>query len=162
MSDNMGVDQAQLAAAAQASAGLGVTSVDVDALAAQIAAMQARLNDLESEKAAAGGEPLAGTAATIAHFLAIHGDPVASGLGQDLAAAVAEAAQSGDTSRVAQIAARLDRYLARNAPYPGENYAYRNASAFVSDLPDLIDAYRPPAAGSALVPANVVAGTVVG
>jgi hypothetical protein len=159
---DMGVDEAQLAQAAQASAGLGVTSVDVEALAAQIAAMQARLNDLEAEKTAAAGNPLSGTAATIGHFLAIHGDPKATELGKDLSAAVDEAGQSGDTSRVAQIAARLDRYLARNGPYPGENYAYRNATAFVSDLPDLIDGFRPAATGSALVPAKVVAGTVVG
>lgn len=142
-------------------AGLGVTSVDVEQLAATITAMQARLNDLEAEKAAESGHPLAGTVATINHFLSGHGDPVAIELGNDLAAAVEEAQTSGDTSRVAQIAARLDRHLDRHAPYAGENYHYRNAAAFTSDLPDLIDAFHPVAAPAG-PPAKVVAGSVIG
>ena len=142
-------------------AGLGVTSVDVEQLAATIAAMQARLNDLEAEKAAASGQPLADTVKTINHFLGGHGDPVAIELGNDLAAAVDEAQQSGDTSRVEQIAARLDRHLARNAPYAGENYHYRNAAAFTGDLPDLIAGFHP-IATPAGPPAKVVAGSVIG
>jgi hypothetical protein len=131
-----GAPEAQVAQAAQASAGLGTTSVDVDALAAQIAAMQAQINDLNQAAAAAGGDPLAGTVATIQHFLVGHGDPAASELGDELAAAV----KDGDHAGAAALAAKLDRHLARNAPYPGENYHYRNAVAFASDLPDLIPA----------------------
>jgi hypothetical protein len=142
-------------------AGLGVTGVDVEALAAQIAAMQLRLDQADAERIKAAGNPLADTVKTIQHFLTGHGDPVAAELGEDLAAAVEEAGKSGDTSAVAKIADRLDRHLARNAPSPGENYAYRNLVAFVSDLPDVIDAFEaPPAPGTGV--AKVVAGSVVG
>jgi len=144
-------------------AGLGVTGVDVEALAAQIQAMQARLDLADAERIKAAGNPLADTVKTIQHFLTGHGDPVALELGNDLAAAVEEAGKSADTTQVAKIADRLDRHLTRNQPSPGENYAYRNAVAFVSDLPDVIDAFEaPPVPSSALVSAKVVAGSVVG
>lgn len=142
-------------------AGLGVTSVDVDQLAAQIAALQARLSDVEEQRAKAAGNPLADTVKSLQHFLGGHGDPAAVELGNDLAAAVDEAGKSGDTSQVAKIADRLDRHLARNAPYPGENYFHRNAVAFTRDLPDLIDSFKP-AGQPDRTPAKVVAGSVVG
>ena len=143
-------------------AGLGVTSVDADSLLAEIKAMQARLNDLEAEKAAAaGGDPLINTVKTVNHFLAGHGDAQAVELGQDLAAAVDEAGKSGDTSQVAKIAEKLDRHLSKNAPYAGENYFHKNAQAFVGDLPDLIDSFKPVAQPQAS-PAKVVAGSVIG
>ena len=141
--------------------GLGVTSVDVDALAAQIAALQSRLDSADADRAASAGTPLADTVKTIQTFLGGHGDPVAVSLGDDLAAAVGEAGKSGDTSAVAKIADRLDRHLAKNGPYPGENYNYNNARAFVADLPDLIDSFKPSPSGSAS-PVKVVAGSVVG
>lgn len=150
-----------IAQAAQATAGLGVTSVDVDALAAHIQAMQDELNDLKAEKAKAAGNPLADTVKTIQHFLGGHNDATAASLGDDLAAAVEEAGKSGDASRVAQIAAKLDRHLAKNAPYAGENYHYNNAVAFVSDLPDIIDSFKP-APGASAPAGKVVAGSVVG
>ena len=123
-------------------AGLGVTGVDVGALAKQIAAMQARIDQADADRARAAGNPLANTVATVNHFLTGHGNPVAAELGNDLAAAVDEAGDSGDTSAMGRIAERLDRHLAKNAPSPGENYAYRNAVAFVSDLPDLIAGFK--------------------
>jgi len=152
-----------IAQAAQATTGLGVTSVDIDALFKQIQALQARLDAADAAKLTDQGD-LAGTVKTVNYFLAGHGDPKAVALGEDLAAAVAEAGKSGDTTQVAKIADRLDRHLARNAPYPGENYHYRNAVAFVSDLPDVIDSFKPAPAGSDVaVPAGrVVAGSVVG
>lgn len=143
-------------------AGLGVTSVDVDALAAQIQALQARLSDVETERAKAAGNPLADTVKTVQHFLGGHGDPVAVELGNDLAAAVEAAGESGDTSRVAQIADKLDRHLAKNGPYPGENYHYGNARAFVADLPDLIDSFKPTGQPAGVPAGKVVAGSVVG
>jgi hypothetical protein len=157
------VSEQELAQRAQAAAGLGVTGVDIDELAATIAAMQAQIADLNAAKAAAAGNPLADTTKTINYFLAGHGDPVAVELGKDLAAAVEEAGQSGDTAAVAQIAARLDRHLAKNAPYPGENYHYRNAVAFTSDLPEIIYTFKPaPAPAGSNLPAKVVAGSVIG
>src|SRR5271170_3677901 len=79
-------------------AGLGVTGVDVEALAAQIQAMQARLDLADAERIKAAGNPLADTVKTIQHFLTGHGDPVALELGNDLAAAVEEAGKSADTT----------------------------------------------------------------
>ena len=158
------VSETDLAQRAAASAGLGVTGVDIDELAATIAAMQAQINDLNAAKDAAAGNPLADTTKTINYFLAGHGDQVAIELGKDLAAAVDEAGQSGDTAAVAQIATRLERRLAKNGPYPGENYFYNNATAFVSDLPELIIGFKPASAPPAAsnLPAKVVAGSVVG
>lgn len=157
------VSETDLAQRAAASAGLGVTEVDVNELAATIAAMQAQINDLNAAKDAAAGNPLADTVRTIEHFLGGHGDPKAVELGKDLAAAVDEAGQSGDTSAVTRIADRLDRHLSRNGPYPGENYHYNNARAFVSDLPELIDGFKPsPSPASSNLPAKVVAGSVIG
>lgn len=158
------VSETDLAQRAAASAGLGVTGVDIDELAATIAAMQAQINDLNAAKDAAAGNPLADTTKTINYFLAGHGDQVAIELGKDLAAAVDEAGQSGDTAAVAQIATRLERRLAKNGPYPGENYFYNNATAFVSDLPELIYAFKPSPTppGTSNLPAKVVAGSVVG
>ena len=144
------------------SAGLGVTSVDVDQLAAQIAALQGRLGQLEDEKTKAAGNPLADIVTTIKHFLGGHGDPAAVELGNDLSAAVDEAGKSGDTSAVAKIAAKLDRHLARNQPYPGENYHFNNARAFVADLPDVIENFKPVGSAVDKAPAKVVAGSVVG
>jgi hypothetical protein len=157
-----------IAQAAQRQAGLGVTGVDVEALAAQIAQLQAQVNDMNAAKAAEAGNPLADTVKSVAYFLAGHGDPKAVALGEDLAAAVTEAGKSGNTGAVAKLADRLSRHLAKNPPYPGENYHYRNAVAFTSDLPDLIDAFKPVPAqtagalGSSQAPAKVVAGSVVG
>jgi hypothetical protein len=157
------VSEQELAQRAQAAAGLGVTGVDVDQLAATIAAMQAQIAELNAAKAEAAGNPLADTVRTIKHFLGGHGDAKAVALGDDLAAAVDEAGKSGDASAVARIAERLDRHLARNAPYPGENYHYNNARAFVSDLPELIDGFKPaPAPAGSNLPAKVVAGSVIG
>lgn len=142
--------------------GMGVTEINVAELAAQIAAMQAQIDTMTAEQAKAAGNPLADTVKTIQSFLVGHGDPVASALGDDLAAAVDAAGQSGDTSAVAKIAARLDRHLARNQPYPGENYHFRNAVSFVRDLPDLIDEFKPVAEAGARDLVKVVAGSVIG
>jgi hypothetical protein len=127
----------EAAIAASAPSGLGTTSVDIDALAEQIKAMQARLEELESGPAA--GDAVAGTVATIQHFLTGHGDPAAIELGDQLAAAAA----AQDHAEVVKVAAQLARQLDRNAPYPGENYHYNNARAFVTDLPDVVAAAQP-------------------
>ena len=152
----------ELAQAAQASAGLGTTEVDVAALAAQIKSMQDRIAQMEADAAQPTADALSGTVRTIQHFLAGHGDPKAVELGNDLAAAAESALSSGDRTYVARAADKLDRYLGRNGPYPGENYHYGNARAFVSDLPDIIDALPAVPAAPSSAPARVVAGTVVG
>ena len=152
--------EADIASSAVASAGLGVTEVDVNALAAQIKAMQDRIAQMEADAAKPSADSLSGTVKSIQYFLAGHGDAQAVKLGDDLAAAADAAVQSGDGTYVARAADRLDRYLAKNAPYPGENYFHRNAVAFVSDLPEIIDALPGPAAQQA--PAKVVQGAVVG
>ena len=144
------------------SAGLGVTGVDVDALAAQIAAMQTRLDAADAEKTRAAGNPLADIVTTIKHFLGGHGDPTAVELGNDLSAAVDEAGKSGDTTQVAKIADKLSRHLDRNRPVPGENYHFNNARAFVADLPDVIENFKPVGSAVDKAPAKVVAGSVVG
>jgi hypothetical protein len=159
------VSEQEIAQAAQAQAGMGVTGVDVEALAAQIKAMQARLDEADAAATAAKGNPLADTVKSLGHFLAGHGDARAIALGEDLAAAVADAATSGSVGAVAQIGERLYRHLTRNAPYPGENYFHRNAVAFAGDLPELIDGFRPASASGsqvALPAGKVVAGSVVG
>jgi hypothetical protein len=155
----------QLAAGLQQQAGLGVTGVDVEALAAQIKAMQARLDEADAAAVKAKGNPLADTVKSIGYFLEGHGDSKAIELGKDLAEAVAAAATSGSTTAIASIGERLFRQLTRNTPYPGENYFHRNAVEFTADLPDLIDSFKPAPvpAGQVAVPANrVVAGSVVG
>jgi hypothetical protein len=152
--------EADIASAAVASAGLGVTEVDVNALAAQIKAMQDRIAQMEADAAKPSADSLSGTIKSIQYFLAGHGDAQAIKLGDDLAAAADAAVQSGDGTYVARAADRLDRYLSKNAPYPGENYFHRNAAAFTSDLPEIIDALPGPAAQQA--PAKVVQGAVVG
>ena len=152
--------EADIASSAVASAGLGVTEVDVNALAAQIKAMQDRIAQMEADAAKPSADSLSGTIKSIQYFLAGHGDAQAIKLGDDLAAAADAAVQSGDGTYVARAADRLDRYLSKNAPYPGENYFHRNAAAFTSDLPEIIDALPGPAAQQA--PAKVVQGAVVG
>jgi hypothetical protein len=152
--------EADIASSAVASAGLGVTEVDVNALAAQIKAMQDRIAQMEADAAKPSADSLSGTVKSIQYFLAGHGDAQAVKLGDDLAAAADAAVQSGDGTYVARAADRLDRYLSKNAPYPGENYFHRNAAAFTSDLPEIIDALPGPAAQQA--PAKVVQGVVVG
>ena len=152
--------EADIASSAVASAGLGVTEVDVNALAAQIKAMHDRIAQMEADAAKPSADSLSGTIKSIQYFLAGHGDAQAIKLGDDLAAAADAAVQSGDGTYVARAADRLDRYLSKNAPYPGGNYFHRNAVAFVSDLPEIIDALPAPAASQA--PAKVVQGAVVG
>jgi len=152
--------EADIASAAVASAGLGVTEVDINALAAQIKAMQDKIAQMEADAAKPSADSLTSTVKSIQYFLAGHGDAQAVKLGEDLAAAAESAVQSGDQTYVARAADRLDRYLSKNAPYPGENYFHRNAVAFTSDLPEIIDALPAPAASQA--PAKVVQGAVVG
>jgi hypothetical protein len=152
----------ELAQAAQATAGLGTTEVDVNALAAQIKAMQERIAQMEADAAKPSADALGGIVRTIQHFLSGHGDPKAIALGEDLAAAAESASSTGDRTYVGRAAERLDRHLSRNAPYPGENYHYNNARAFVSDLPDVIDQLPAPAAPASQAPARVVQGAVVG
>jgi hypothetical protein len=124
--------------------------------------MQDRIAQMEADAAKPAADSLSGTVRTIQHFLAGHGDPRAVQLGEDLAAAAESALSTGDRTYVARAADRLDRHLARNAPYPGENYFWNHARAFVSDLPEIIDAL--PAVVKAAGPevAKVVAGAVVG
>lgn len=156
-----------LAAAAGASAGLGLTSVDIDAINAQMAAMQARLDAFGAQQAKAGTHPLTGTVRSLLRFLEGHGDPVAAEHGQALKEAADAAVKTGDTTYVKQIAGKLRAHLTRNPPQPGENYYYRGAVNRAGQLDDAIDAVTPPPSGAAALtgtggePTKVLAGSVV-
>jgi len=155
----------EIAARAQASSGIGVTESDIAAIMARIKDMEAQL--AEQARAARPSSSLVGTVATLNHHLGGHGDPRAAEYGKDLTEAAAAAEESGDTSRLAAINARLLKHLKRNPPYPGENYFYRGAlDGAENHVPDAIDGFVPPAppaaaVGSSQPPAKVVEGSVV-
>jgi len=150
------VSEAEIAQRAQASAGLGVTEADIGAIMARIKAMETSL--AEAQRAARPSSSLVGTVDTLQHHLTGHGDPKAVELGNDVAEAARAAEETGDTSHLARTAEKLARHLARNAPYPGENYHYGHAlDGARNHVPDAIDAFVPPA-----VPGRVVEGSVVG
>lgn len=163
---------AQLAAGQVAAGqGLGATDVDAGALLQMIRDMQSRLDSMEAEKAAgAGTHPLKGTVESLLTFLKLHADPAAISLGEDLADAAGNALESGDVGIVTKIGGQLLKHLKRNAPPPGENYAYNQALDFAGPhLEDQVDGFTPPrkpqaaaAVTSDRAPAKVIAGNVTG
>ena len=159
-------DVAATLAAQQDAAGVGTgeTSVDAAALLAMIKGMQAQIDALNAEKSAATAQPVLGTAEAIRDLLVLHADAGASAIADDLVAAAQSAVESGDGGYVEQIRRKLVKYLTRNAPVPGENYAYGHALDMASNhLSDALDDLEPAAGAGALVPAGtVVPGTVVG
>ena len=172
--DRTASDQDEVAAAAAGSAGLGVTEGDLAAILDRIKQMEATLAAQQATIAAAaadargGPHPLIDHANTVTTLAAVHGDPRAAELAADLAEASNAAAESGDGSYVARIAARLHRHLITHAPPPGENWAYNRLLEHSGvHVPAAVDDLQPPPSGQVAVasdraPAKVVAGTVVG
>lgn len=156
-----------LAEQVQASSGLGVTEADLDSIKALIADMQSRLDAAERARAADAPPVLVSTVRSLQAFLEGHGDPAAVELGKDLHEAATNATESGDTSHMATIATKLAKHLARNAPYPGENYHYKQAADWAHNhIFDAIDSFVPAPKGTAVAsnraPVKVVEGSVVG
>lgn len=161
-----GATEADIAQAAQASAGIGVTEADVTAIFAQIQALQKRLDAAEAERRAVAPDALTSSVAALNVQLANHGDPVAIELGADAAEAAKNATDSGDTGPLEQIIQRIGKQLTRNPAGPGDQFHYRQAlDTATVHLPDVIEAFVPPSPASAVAggpPAKVVAGSVVG
>lgn len=163
-------------AAEQAQAGIGTTQVDANALLAEIKAMQARLAQLEAEKATTTAPALVNTAESLRNLLGEHalrtlaGDyaPVLA-LADDAVDAARNAVTSGDVTYVRQIGDRIARWMRSHAPHPGENHYWRQALDFAEHhLPDAADNHKPspaPAAGAITTdkaPAAVIPGSVTG
>lgn len=163
-------------AAGQAAAGvsMGATDVDVSQLLAAIQQMQARVETLEEEKRAQHAPALVGTAESLRDLLKLHsaGDPAHADVlrhAEDLVDAANNTVKSGDTGPVTAIAAKIEKWLRRNHPGPGENAYYRQALDFAGPhLEDAVDSFEPPqrsaapALGSSRPPARVVQGNVTG
>lgn len=133
------VDQDELAQAAHAAAGSGVTEADIDAIRAQLASFQAQLDKQAAASAQATPDALTGQVGSLNDYLLHHGDPVAKQLGQDAADAAKSAASDGNTGPLSAIVAKIRERLEGNPPYPGENFHYHSAVAVASDLPRLIE-----------------------
>ena len=161
------VPEDQIAQQAAASAGLGATEIDPDLFARIVASVKSQL-EADAKASAPGGHALVNTVASLAGFLASHGDQAAIELGADLVEAAGHAIKSGSTEFVQKIQAKLVKHLARNPPVPGENYAYRQAVDFAGPhLDDAMEAVTPPVTAVALPsaggqPAKVLAGNVTG
>jgi hypothetical protein len=164
-------------AAQQANGPAGITDVDVKALLAGIQALQARVDALESEKASGAGIPVVGTAEALRDLVATHavhnpgtdhGDVIR--LADDVVDAARNAADSGDSGIVHELAGKLVRALRKVDPGPGDHHYFRQAMGFAEvHLPDAADQLvkkpaRQPAAevGSSQPPATVVQGSVTG
>jgi hypothetical protein len=162
------VSEQDLAAAALAGAGIGTTEVDVAALAAQIQAMQAQINQLNADRPPVAS-PLLGTVETLQGMLAGHGDVTAIELGKDLAEAAANAVKTGAVEYAERIGAKLHAWLVRHPPVPGENYHYRQALDFSGPhLEDALQTVTAPAPAAAALasaggpPTKIIAGNVTG
>jgi hypothetical protein len=169
-------DMASVLAAKQASAPAGLTSVDIDKLLAGIAKLQARVDALESEKAAGLAVPVTGTAEAMRDLIKTHAahyprtdHAAVLALADDTVDAAGNAAQSGDGAVVTQLAARLARALRKVDPGPGDHHYFRQALGFAEvHLPDAAADLKPaqqPAAGaisSDRAPAKVISGSVTG
>ena len=164
-------------AARQAAAPAGVTSVDVEALAATILHLQERLSALEEERQAGAAVPVQATAETLRdlikvnaahHPAADHADLVR--LADDAVEAAKDAVQSGDGSLLAQIAGKIERALDRVHPGPGDHHYHAQATAFARvHLPDaaaqLVPRPQQPAAGvlgSSGAARPAIQGSVIG
>jgi|SRR5690348_3495877 len=161
-------DIARELAAKQAAAPSGVTDVDVNALLQAIQQMQGRVDALEAEKRAAGGKhPLTATTEALADFMAhVYADTTGHQLALDLKEAAANAVEHGGLDPVGKILPKIQRFLERNAPAPGENYHYRQAVELARfHIPDHVDDFTPPAKALQVQggqPVKVAAGSVVG
>ena len=172
-------DETELAAglaARQAAGPAGVTSVDTEALMAGIAALQARVQALEAEKASGAAEPVTNTAEALRSQVQLnaahhpefdHTDVLR--LADDVADAAGNAADSGDGSIVTDLAGKLVRALRKVTPNRGETHYWRQALGMADvHLPEAAAALVPKpqatagAIGSDQPPAKVIQGNVTG
>lgn len=165
---------AQLAAR-QSAAPAGITEVNVDKLLAGIAALQARVESLEAEKAAGNAAPVKGNAEVMRDLIKVHaahnpatdhGDVLR--LADDLVDAAGNAAESGDGGIIHELAQKMERALLRVHPGPGDHSYFGQALDFAKyhmhDAADQLVRKPPPAVaiGSDRPPATVVQGNVTG
>jgi hypothetical protein len=164
-------------AAGQRDAGVGVgaTSVDPQALLAQIQQLQARFAKLEKEKRSGAAPVLTAAADQVADLMTAHasgrttGERLDHGEGLRLAADLQEAAKNalstGDPGSFAQIGKRIHAFIKRNNPGPGDHVYYAQALDRAAELGDIADAFEPDPGTqleTARRPAPVLAGSVVG
>ena len=155
--------------------GASATEVDVAALMARMDAMAAQLAALQAEKNAGAGEhALIGAATTardlIAHHFEFHPKGAELGrLADDVVDAARNAVASGDTGPVRAVADKLRRRLEFFHPGPGDHHYFRQALGAVSvHIPDAADTVTgpdpsaAPALGSSQAPAKVLQGSVTG
>lgn len=163
-----GVDEQELAAAAQSHIGQGVTEADIEGILAQIKAMQARLDQAEAERRASTPDTISSSVDQLFHQLLNHGDTIAIELGKDAVEAAKSIAEGGSIGPLMTIAEKLTARLLKNPPAPGDQFHYRQVlDTAQTHIPDVLNAYQPPpqsagAIGSDRAPAKVVAGSVVG
>ena len=157
----------ELAQAAQATSGLGVTEADLEAIMAQLAQFKARLDAQEQAQRKATPDTLRSSVAALVTQLANHGDQAAIELGKDAVEAAETAAGGGAIAPLANIAEKLAKHLIRHPAGPGDQFHYRQVlDTAQTHIPDVIDAFQPPsdaqAIGSDRAPAKVLQGSVVG
>src|ERR1700722_19076768 len=86
-----------IARAAQAHAGIGVTEADIDQIRAQLARVQRQPDGQAAAQPTLTADSLTGSVASLVHYLEGHGDPAALELGKDATEAARAAADGGDT-----------------------------------------------------------------
>lgn len=153
--------QDDVAQAALAASGLGVTEADIDAIKAQLADFARQLKAQAAAQAKATPDDITGSVASLEHYLRHHGDEEAQALGADAAEAARGIAAGGNTGALSGIVGRIAAHLRAHPPAPGENFHYRSALGLAEHLPVVIDRVAS-ASGSEQVPGKVVAGSVVG
>jgi hypothetical protein len=156
-----GASEEDIAQAAQASTGLGVTEADLDAIKAQLADFARQLAAQAAGAAKLAPDVLTGSVASLVHYLEGHGDKAALALGADATKAAKAAASGGNTGALSGIIAKIAAHLQSHPPYPGENFHYQGALSVASHLPVVIGRVND-AAGSDVPSGKVVAGSVVG
>lgn len=164
-----GLTEEQMAAdlqARQAAAPTGITDVDPQVLLAAIAQLQQQMAALQAEKGASGKPPLLSVTDALTEFVGhLYADTPGHQLALDMADAAANAVQSGDGLAVEKLGVKLEKWLTRHAPAPGENYHYRQALDLVRHhLADQLEVLQPPVKPltpvSGGAPARVVPGSV--
>jgi hypothetical protein len=163
-----GASEEEIAGAAAAHAGSGVTEADLDGIKALLAQFQRRLDAAEAQRQQLAPDALTSSVTALQTQLDNHGDPVAIELGKDAFEAAKSAAETGELGPLAAIAAKIAEHLRRHPAGPGDQFHYRQVlDTAAQHIPDVIEAFRPQAAAgqelaSTRPPAKVVAGSVVG
>lgn len=163
-------------AAQAAAAGLGATTVDVEALEKLIEArVRAAVGAAMASAARAQDAPaVLSTAETLRDLIATHAahtpgtdHAAVQGLADDAAEAAKNAVTSGNGSFVTAIAAKIEQALRRVHPGPGDHHYFSQALDFAAvHLPDAAARLEPPASaaavGSSDAPVKVIDGNVTG